>query len=94
MYITVGQLADKINNLEHFTPSEIRQESELDKAKQYIADVYHCSDVWGEKVTVAEMIVNLTEWNNEKDIGEYCPPVSLAPILAIYWNELCDMYPN
>ncbi len=68
--------------------------SELEKARQYIADVYHCSDVWGEKVSVAEMIVNLTEWNNEKDTGEYCPPVSLAPVLAIYWNELCEQYPN
>ena len=94
MYITVGQLANKINNLERFTPSEIRQESELDKAKQYIADVYHCSENWGEKVTVSEMTVNLTEWNNEKDTGEYCPPVSLAPVLSIYWNELCEQYPN
>ena len=94
MYITVSQLANKINNLERFTPSEMQHENELEKAKQYIADVYHCSESWGEKVTVSEMIVNLTEWNNATDTGEYCPPVSLAPVLAIYWNELCDIYPN
>ena len=72
----------------------MRNVSELERAKQYIADVYHCSDDWGQKTTVTDMIVNLTYWNHDKAPGDYVPPVSLAPVLAIYWNELCDQYPN
>lgn len=62
--------------------------------KQFIADVYHCSDSWGETVTEDDMRINLIEWNNETDNDEYCPSVSLFRECAAYWNELCVAYPN
>ena len=61
---------------------------------QYIADCYHCSDCWGEKMTVDDMRISLIEWNKEKDPGDYCPDPSLARECADYWNHLCDMFPG
>ena len=65
----------------------------IEKAKQYIADIYHCSNDWGVKVTEADMLVNLQEWNQAKDPGEYCPALGLVAVCTSYWNELCDLYP-
>lgn len=50
MYITVKQFAEKVNNLERFTPEELIPETENDYT-QWIADVYHCSEIWGQKMT-------------------------------------------
>lgn len=61
---------------------------------QYIADTYHCSDCWGEKITTEDMYINLVEWNKEKDPEDYCPHPSQAKECADYWNLLCDLYPN
>ena len=61
---------------------------------QYIADCYHCSDIWGEKMTVEDMRINLIEWNKDTDPGDYCPDPSLAEECAHYWNHLCDMFPG
>lgn len=61
---------------------------------QYIADTYHCSDYWGEKITTEDMYINLVEWNKGKDPEDYCPHPSLAKQCADYWNHLCDLYPN
>ena len=82
VYTLPVKYADYIENME-----------ELRKAKQYIADVYHCSECWGIKQTPEDMKANLTEWNLARDPGKYCPSVSLYNELAAYWNELCDMYP-
>lgn len=61
---------------------------------QYIADSYHCSDCWGEKMTVDDMRISLIEWNKEKNPEDYCPDPSLARECADYWNHLCDMFPG
>ena len=61
---------------------------------QWIADVYHCSGTWGEKMTAADMHVMLTEHARDTDPDEFSPDPSLAAACAAYWNELCDMYPN
>lgn len=61
---------------------------------QYIANCYHCSDCWGEKMTVDDMRISLIEWNKEKNPEDYCPHPSLAKQCADYWNHLCDLYPN
>lgn len=72
----------------------IEKGEELRKARQYIADLYHCSDCWGQKMTEDEMHTNLEEWQRETDSDEYCPVPDLYMECAAYWNELCDMYPN
>lgn len=64
-----------------------------DDYKQYIADVYHCSDSWGCKMTVEEMYIDLVESNKEKDPDDYCPDPATAALCAEYWNSLCEMYP-
>lgn len=61
---------------------------------QYIANTYHCSDCWGEKITEKDMYANLLEWYKEKDPDDYCPYPSQAKECADYWNQLCDLYPN
>ena len=64
-----------------------------DDYKQYIADIYHCSDCWGCTMTTEEMYINLIEWRQETDTDEYCPEPSMAALCAEYWNELCNLYP-
>lgn len=61
---------------------------------QWIADVYHCSDCWGQRMTDDDMRIMLTEHMNEKDPDEYSPDPALAAECAAYWNDLCEMYPN
>ena len=62
--------------------------------KQYIADVYHCSECFGEKMTEEDMRINLIEWNREADPGDYVPDPALYKQCAAYWNELCERFPN
>lgn len=62
--------------------------------KQWIADVYHCSECWGQKMTDDEMFLDLTENMKQKDPDDYSPDPSLYKECAAYWNELCDAYPN
>ena len=66
----------------------------MDNAKQFIADMYHCSESWGQKISEDDMLLGLIEWNNEKNTEDYCPAPSLYKECAAYWNELCDAYPN
>ena len=66
----------------------------LRNARQYIADVYHCSDTWGQKMTEDEMKANLEQWQQETDPEDGCPVPELYKECTRYWNELCDMYPN
>lgn len=97
MYITVKELANKINNLERFIPEELHQEPEKETENDYtqwIADVYHCSDIWGQKMTYDEMHIMLTEHEKEKDPEDYSPAPHLFKECCEYWNSLCDMYPN
>lgn len=72
----------------------IEKGRQLRNARQYIADVYHCSDIWGQKMTEDEMRTSLVEWEKEKDDDEYSPSPHLFRECCEYWNELCDMYPN
>ena len=62
--------------------------------RQWIADVYHCSDCWGEKMTAEDMRITLTEHAREKDPDDYSPDPSMYHECAEFWNELCDLYPN
>jgi len=62
--------------------------------RQWIADVYHCSDCWGEKMTMEDMHIMLSEHTLEKDPDDYSPDPSLAAECAACWNELCELYPN
>ena len=62
--------------------------------QQYIADVYHCSDEWGQKMTEEEMYISLVEWEKEKFTDDYSPAPYLFRECCKYWNELCDAYPN
>ncbi len=60
---------------------------------QWIADVYHCSDIWGQKMTDEDMLALLQEHLLEKDPDDYSPDPSLFRECAAYWNSLCEMYP-
>lgn len=62
--------------------------------RQWIADVYHCSEIWGETMTEDDMLVLLQEHMKEKDPDDYSPDPSLYRECAAYWNYLCDMYPQ
>lgn len=67
---------------------------EIEQAKQWIADVYHCSGIWGTLYTHEYMIIELTETEKQKDPGDYSPPVEMYRILTRYWNKLARAYPN
>lgn len=62
--------------------------------KQFIADIYHCSDCWGIKQSEHEMLANLEQWRQEIGQEEYCPDLSQAAACVAYWNHLCDIYPD
>jgi len=62
--------------------------------QQWIADYYHCSDIWGQKQTQEEMKIQLTETLNFKNPGDYSPDPSLYKQCARYWNELCERFPG
>ena len=64
------------------------------KWKQWIADVYHCSECWGQKMEPYDMLRCLIETLREKDPDDYSPDPSLYRECTEYWNELCDLYPN
>ena len=64
------------------------------ECRQWIADVYHCSDTWGEKQTQKSMLCMLREVEKEKDPDDFSPHPSLYRQCAAYWNELCIAYPN
>ena len=67
---------------------------EIEKAEQWIADVYHCSDCWGCKTKYSWMKLDLQETRKQKDPGDYSPPVKMYKVCADYWNRLCDLYPG
>lgn len=67
---------------------------DLEECYQWIADVYHCSDCWGQTMTEEDMFIELTEAQKEKFPDDYSPDPSLAAECAAYWNKLCAMYPN
>jgi len=62
--------------------------------KQWIADAYHCSECWGQKMTDEEMLLDLAETRRQADPDDYVPDIILYKECAAYWNELCDRYPN
>lgn len=62
--------------------------------RQWVADVYHCSDEWGTKVTDDEMKTLLEESHIQAGTDDYVPAVSLYRQCAAYWNKLCDLYPQ
>ena len=62
--------------------------------QQWIADVYHCSECWGQKMSDEDMRITLEESRQHKNPGDYSPDPSMYKECAAYWNELCDAYPN
>lgn len=62
--------------------------------RQWVADVYHCSDCWGQKMTDEEMLLDLAETRRQADPDDYVPDIMLYRECAAYWNELCEMYPD
>ena len=68
--------------------------SEIEKARQWVADDYHCSEIWGQKQTEEEMLLELTEMQKCKSPEDYSPHPVLFRECAAYWNALCDAYPN
>lgn len=85
IYCTTGE------NLE---PATGFSETDIEQAQQWIADVYHCSDCWGNKTKYAWMKLELEETMKQKDPGDYSPPVELYKVCADYWNRLCEVFPN
>ena len=65
----------------------------MNKIRQFIADIYHCSDSWGVKQSEQDMYENLLAWNKEITDG-YVPPVESYKECTIAWNKLCDLYPS
>ena len=65
-----------------------------ERAKQWIADVYHCSENWGQAMTDEEMRMDLEETMRLKFPDDYSPDPSLYKECAAYWNKLCRLYPN
>ena len=62
--------------------------------KQWIADDYHCSDIWGQKQTAEDMLLELTEMMTCKDPEDYSPSPALYLDCMHEWNRLCRQYPN
>lgn len=62
--------------------------------KQWVADVYHCSETWGQRMTEDEMKTMLEEHMKEKFPEDYSPDPAMYKACTTYWNELCDMYQN
>jgi len=62
--------------------------------KQWIADVYHCSECWGCKTTEEWMLLDLVESRKQADFDDYVPDPTLYKECAAYWNSLCEEYPN
>lgn len=62
--------------------------------RQWIADYYHCSETWGQKMTEGEMLLQLVETRRETDPSEYVPDITLYRECCEYWNQLCDAYPS
>ena len=71
-----------------------RQDEVTGDWQQWIADVYHCSDCWGCKMTDEEMLLDLVESRKHADFDDYVPDPTLYKECAAYWNELCEAYPN
>ena len=94
MYITIRQLANKINNLERFSPEELSKPVFNEQCKQWIADDYHCSEIWGTKQTEEEMYTELVEMQKCKNPEDFSPDPALYKECAAYWNQLAEMYPN
>lgn len=61
--------------------------------KQFVADLYHCSETWGTIMTVKDMYILLSEYIKTKEPDEYCPKLEQAKQCAIYWNKLAKLYP-
>jgi hypothetical protein len=68
--------------------------AEVERAEQWVADVYHCSDIWGQQQTEDDMFLELTETMKQKDPDDYSPDPVLYRECAAYWNQLCSQYPN
>lgn len=45
-----------------------------DDYKQFIADLYHCSEMWGQKTTEEYMRIDIESWKKEfDDCPKYMP---------------------
>lgn len=66
----------------------------MNNFRQWIADVYHCSEAWGQETTADEMKTMLSETRAQSDPADYVPDTSLSAACAEYWNHLCKAYPD
>ena len=78
--------------LAYFEAMKLQQEAEGDY-RQWIADVYHCSECWGQTMTDEEMLIDLAESRRQADPDDYVPDITLHKECAAYWNELCARHP-
>ena len=62
--------------------------------RQWIADAYHCSEIWGQEMTEGDMRTLLIESRLQAFPDDYVPDTSLSAACTAYWNELCRHYPN
>ena len=65
-----------------------------DKCIDWLSNVYHCCESWGNKETEETMLLMLTETIKEKDPEDYSPDPSLYRECMEYWNKLCDVFPE
>lgn len=72
----------------------MEKEGKLGDYQQWVADTYHCSGCWGQKMTDEEMLLNLAETRRQSDPDDYVPDITLYKECAEYWNALCDRHPN
>lgn len=86
-WILSGEIAAVLHRLS-------QSAEDIEKCHQWVADVYHCSDCWGQTMTEEDMRETLIEHQKEKFPDEYSPDPAMAAECAAYWNELCAMYPN
>lgn len=59
--------------------------------RQWVADMYHCSECWGERTTVHDFRYNMRNWIADSIEVPQFVPVSAA---VAYWNRLCELYPQ
>ena len=66
---------------------------DIEQAKQWVADVYHCSEIWGTEYSYDDMLLELQESQQQKDPDDYSPDPSLYKVCCDYWNKLAMLFP-
>ena len=72
----------------------INQADIMKATRQWISDVYHCSESWGETMTEQEMYIMLSETEKQKNPSDFSPDPQLFRECTKYWSRLCRLYPG